>query len=395
MSERSERQRQEVASKVEETRNLGLNGTWDDLPGLVAQATGDKCPSVRLLAAAAAADLVGRLRGSLTDAQRAELVKVIGLLDPGVNPSLLIALAPAETAGLDRVGRILRDGRTEVRAGASAALRRMVLSTHLAHEAEISARVGVWLSERIAPDAAVELAKLAGEAGWPEHTDRIARLSRTGRTQGPSIEEALQHLALRTSIDTWAGWWVSEGTDVLEVGDATPDPDGGLVIASGAIVGEGPLVLEAGRATSPRKIRMVWAPRLGESGRFPALITDGKVFWKQDGTAMARLAEDAVARMSPEKAGILADWLAPVDGVTGTRARAAALVVAGRAAEALPLLEDFAEKKPKPETWYWLARARKALGDAAGARAAAAQYLEKAPKKGEFRAELEALTAGR
>src|SRR5688500_13732973 len=114
----------DVAVRAAAARELAANGKFGDVELLVELAKSDKSPSVRLYAAAAAADIATRSEPG--PAQRMRLVELFRTFDPGHNPSLLMVLAAVpDLAGVERLGRLMRDPRSDVRSGAITALRRM------------------------------------------------------------------------------------------------------------------------------------------------------------------------------------------------------------------------------------------------------------------------------
>src|SRR3712207_6547865 len=114
----------DVAVRTAAARELAASGKFADVEVLVELAKTDKSPSVRLSAAAAAADIATRSEPG--PAQRKRLVELFRTFDPGHNPSLLMVLAAVpDAAGVERLGRLLRDPRQDVRNGAITALRRM------------------------------------------------------------------------------------------------------------------------------------------------------------------------------------------------------------------------------------------------------------------------------
>src|SRR5690606_32336998 len=126
----------------------------------------DASPSVRLYTAAAAADIVCRMRGvngraRLTRQQRELLQTWVKTFDPGINPSLLMLLsAVADQSAVDRLGRMLKDPRNGVRAGAATALRRMSLSVAAADDMLVPMAVDKLLASRKLPaDAVLDLVK--------------------------------------------------------------------------------------------------------------------------------------------------------------------------------------------------------------------------------------------
>ncbi len=367
----------DVAGRAEAIRQRAVVGTWEDVPALINTATTEKSPSVRHLAAVAANTILVRMRGGLTVDQRTQLVQWSVPLDPGLNPALLLALAPAESLALDRLGRMLRDGRTEVRTGATAVARQMLLSRWCREPEAIEERLAQWLTTRLAPDAAADLIRLVGEAGLTALRPLVSRLPSTGNSHLEILEECLGRLHEVAATAGWDGWWVPDARDVLEEAEEHLDVGASWWIADGSVPGR----------TDRAGLRRVFAQQAGVGGKSAAILGEGRVFWRQSETAGSQLAELEIDRIPVQVAAGLANHL------TG-RVRAMCLVVAGRPGEAVEGLRAAAqEKRGKPDSAWWLARALLATGDPAGARSAARDYLDRAGKKASYRNSAETLVS--
>jgi hypothetical protein len=382
-----------VAIRVAAARILAERGSQEDLPRLITIAREDKSPSVRLYAAAAASDVAMRNRRALTDAARSAIGQALKGYDPGKNPSLLLVLSAVREPGdLERLGRLLRDPRSEVRSAAATALRRLALTDMVDG---LEREVAKWLAEgRHPPDAEAELVRLAGEVGWTTLEPELQRLKFRASAAGAARALALERLAARRDPNAWHGLWVIRGengaiVDWLHV-DATK--------VSGASKPKGKPEIANGLATlgTLGVAHRVWLPR--QDGVHEGLRIGDLTYWRESGKALAAAVEelsDALADQ-PKVAKAIGASLEDVDGVHGGRARAIASWRAGELDEAWShinaLLKD--KKSAKPETQILAARIRQAKGDTAGAAKLLKAALASGQKKAPWRDEAEALLAG-
>lgn len=396
----------QVKDRAAAARELAANGSWSDVPELVRVAMTDKGPSVRLYAAAAAADIACRGRGvagqvPMSAAQRDEVLSWLKGVDPVHNPAILMLLASsADPRNLERLGRALRDPRNVVRAGAAAALRRLALSSAAVDEPHIAAAVGEWLdSGKLAPDAILELARLVGEAGWWGFDERLKRASTAGRPHAAVVQEAVGRLAERADPAAWEGLWVDHGRDVFQ--NVDDQPVAWCLIADGRRVAlrsePEPLVItELAGSIGGRPARLIRAPHAGESSLALAMQTAGRTWWKRDGKDLVAAVDDLAAELlelGPAMRPVV-EWLGVIEGAAAVRARAIALSLAGAHAEAVEALQALVDqKKPRNDVYWWLGRSAAAVGDAKRAKKALAEFLDKATKKAAWRAEAEALLA--
>lgn len=398
----------DVTTRSAAARDLAKIGTWDDLPELVRMATEDKSSAVRLYTAAAAADIVNRHRGAagqtaMTDEQRKQVRDWVKGLDPGHNTGIVMMLsALADKPALDQLGRMLRDPRNGVRAGATTALRRMALSAAGNDEVVRDAVAGWLAGGKAPPDVVLELVRLIGETGWRGLDAELRNAAAAGRLHLAAAEEARARVEKRNDPATWQGVWASEGLDVLEVA-AKPRKSAWVVVDDGAWLGQGgksaAFALQDGVAKAGGKpVRLVWAPRVGEhEARLPALQRNGATYWRHEGKDLAAFVDEHVAAFTPADAravSAIARWLEPIEGAPAQRARALALWKGGDPEGGLAVLEELvAGKKPRTDVYWWIGRINADLDRKEPAIAALDQFLDKAAKRADWRKEAEALRA--
>jgi len=383
----------DVAIRVAAARVLAARGAQEDLPRLIRIAREDKSPSVRLYAAAAASDVAMRNRKELTDAAKSAIGQALKGYDPGKNPSLLLVLSAVREPGdLERLGRLLRDPRSEVRAAAATALRRLALADAVEG---LEPEVARWLAEgRHPPDAEAELVRLAGEVGWTTLEPELLRLRFRASAAGAARALALERLAARRDPSAWHGLWVIRG-------------DGGAIVdwihvdatkVFGAKRPKGKPEIANGLATlgTLGVAHRVWLPH--QEGVHEGLRVGDLTYWREAGKAFAAAVEELSEALAdqPKVAKAMLASLSDLDGVSGGRARAIASWRAGEMDEAwgyvAALLKD--KKTAKPETQILAARIRQAKGDGAGAVKLLRAALAAGPKKAPWRDEAEALLAG-
>lgn len=363
----------DVATRSAAARDLAREGSWDDVETLVELALGDRSSAVRLYTAAAAGDILARHRGAagqerLTLGQRRQVVTWVGRIDPGANPGILTLLsACADREASSRLVRMTRDPRIGVRMGAVAALRRMVLSAGPL-DVDVEALLLTAQRDRRTPaDVQLELVRLAGEVGWD-------RLDTSGH--GEAGELARERQRLRSAPTALDGLWIDHGRDVLETGE--PRHTRWLLVVGGEAWIDGEPVPLA-------EPRLVWAPVYGESSghRSLALQDAGVTWWHREGKVLVKGVDDLLESLPAHAAvGMVAASLVELDGPLAVRARGLLRLRAGDVPGSLELLEQLAGyKRPRTDVWYWLARAREAAGDRAGALEALAQYVGKAGQR--------------
>ncbi|HHO51548.1 MAG TPA: tetratricopeptide repeat protein [Deltaproteobacteria bacterium] len=389
----------DVSERAAAARDLAREGSFDDVPILIELALTDKSPSVRLYTAAAAADVAMRTASAADEAQRRAVLAQIQGSDPGHNPSLLMVLAAIpEAAVVQRLGRILRDPRYDVRIGAATALRRMAVGGGADTDALLGEAFATWLAAgRHPPDAILELVQIVGEAGLSALSEQLSAAAAAGRPHGEAVVEARRRLRQRGELESYAGLWLSHGVDVMQ-----PEPGAvvgwWLVTGAEAIASAGervPLSLaDGGARLGELPVRLVWAPHRGEEGLRVALQVGGRAYWRCTERGLIKSVESLVEQLEViEGAGVAAAaLLSTAEGVIARRLQGRLLWRSGRLAEAEAVLSELAAaKKPRAEVWWMLASVRAELGRPEAALQDVARAIEGAPKKCAWLAEATAL----
>jgi tetratricopeptide (TPR) repeat protein len=391
----------DVTVRAAGARDLAAVGTYEDALRLIERARDDKSLSVRLCAAGAAADILFRV--ALAEPQRREVVRKLDGFDPGRNPSLAMVLAPVvDDEGIARLGRMVRDPRSEVRSAALAALKQM--STRPGAGEPLSAAVRAWLLEgRHPPDAVADLVRLTSEAGWPGMDEAIRAAAKKGRAAAEAVREAIDWIAARGDIATWVGVWAAIGSGSARITDWLY-LEGGRVWGP-ALQGEGgarelgelSVADGVGSVAGLPKLYRVRTGRPSDDTPSEALKLDDRLLSRLPPREIARRFEALHPMVSscPEASMGIARDLAPLEGAAAVRARAAALWFGGALQEAEQAVDALlaADAKPKPDLLWLAANVKLRLGDLDSAREAATKCLETAPKKASYRADAEALLA--
>lgn len=388
----------DVTAKTAAARDLAKVGTVEDVGPLLERVRSDKSPSVRLYAAAGAAEILARHRGAYDQAPLSrDLVRSVldevRSVDPRTTPSVLLCYAPFPTPEvLKRLVRMLREPDRTVRSATCAALRRMALSGASTHE---GTGVREWVAEalrhpKLPGDVAADLIRLVGEAGWPELLPLVEQGHGVEGALGEATATTVERLHVRSTAAAWEGVWVDEGRDVLQ--QCEPSTDGAwLAIERSRPTPEGRLELPDGIA------RRIWAPRVAEEGTHEALQIDGRTYWRLAGKRLLGFVEERDASLADHPDA--ADWLiADLDEQGGAAALRAAVLVCvrtGRYREAIERLEKpLSGKKPRNDLHFLHGLALLGLERHQAAEAALRTYLEKARAKEPWRAEAEALLPG-
>lgn len=384
----------DVAVRAAGARDLAGSGTFADALVLIELAKADKSPSVRLYAAAGAADIV--MREGLDSVGRRAVVDAVRSFDPGRNPALLMVMAAVPDAeGIDRLGRLMRDPRSDVRGGATAALKRMA-GTPDADRLLAEAVRGWLVGGKHPADAVAELVRLTSEAGWPGMDEAIRGAAGKGRAAAVAVQDAMDWMVARRDPGSWVGLWAATDDErivdwlYLEKVGPTPQawgPDGVLGVLTvddgvGSVAGRPPLLrVRGGRPT--------------DDGPSEALRVGERMLWRHTGRVLVKLVEmlDEVLRTCPPAALGVARDLAPLEGASAVRARAIALWRGGALKEAEQVLDQIVagDKKPRPEIQWLVGNVKLGLGDLDSAREALRICVQLAPKKANWKAEAEAI----
>ncbi|MBX2801609.1 MAG: hypothetical protein KTR31_28285 [Myxococcales bacterium] len=388
----------DVATRAAAVRDLSACGSAEDVETLLGFAKTDKSPSVRLYAAAAAADVAMRTASTTTGAVREAWVAAATGVDPGQNPSLLMVLAAVPTQKvLDRLGRTLRDPRYDVRAGAATALRRMACArgNPPAVAQRLSTTFSEWLKAGRHPaDAVQELVRIGGQAALALSEE--AHTAAAGRGVAAVLDEARDRLQQREELPTYAGVWASFGGDVMQ--PEPEEPETWLVIdEAGEVVGpstRSTVALDGRASIDGASARLVWATRPGSEGELLALQLPDRTFWQCSGKVLVQVgtAFQGPLEAEPAAARAMSRALEPVEGVVAKRMRARMLWRGGDASTASELLDELvSQKKPHADALWTLAQMRAEAEDVDGATAAVARALELAPKNCTWREEANSL----
>ncbi len=366
-------------------RDLALGGGPEHLDRLLAAATTDKSPGVRLAAAGAAADILSRHRlppryALLPAERRAAWLRVVSGVDAGLNTGLFAVCGTLGTP--EAIGRVfagLRDPRQDVRAGACVGLWRAIASAECNGDEALEARVVATLADtRIRIESRVEIARLCADAGWLSALEATRALP-DGATRQTQV--SAQELVARMETPAAPmGVWVDEGLDATAV---DPKARGGRVVVvlspTDAVFTEEDGASSRGPLPSPWRLLRVPA---GESTG-PALQLGPQTLWVAGPEEVCAFGDRLVS------AGRF-DLLAACDealGVSsaGLRVRGVALLARGQLAEALLALEASVSGKRVPvDAWWYLADALDRAGRGAEAAPHLEKYLAKAAKKAPF-----------
>lgn len=394
----------DLPTQAAAARDLSQMGTWEDLDPLLELATGHKRTGMRLIAAAAAADILHRHRTGalepLDKEQQRQIVEWVKRTDPGLSPSALMMLSAfPERDVVSRLGRLLRDPRNDVRTGAAVAIRRMAVSDTMVEperSAVVRQAIPSWLGDRrTPPDAVVALVNLIGNLGWEELREVIFGLQSTSQVVMDAIALAQQRLDARKELDGWSGLYVSDGRDALEL--TLEERDEGLLLVGGGTVsvdGGEPVEarIEDGRLHAdalPGPARLAWVPRIGEHEMHQAIQVQGRTWYRIEGKDAVDWLDTEGHRLGPDQRPATRFFEAEfeeLEGATGKRARAVAAWLAGdmeAADEQLTALTG--TKKPRADLYFWLGELRREQGRGDEARTAWQTFLERAPKRAPLR----------
>lgn len=381
-------------------RDLSRFGTPEHLPLLVERAHSDRSPAVRLGCAAAASDILSRLRqppaaDALSIEDRRALVELFRGFDPAVNSGLFPILACLGLPELfTRIAAGLRDPRGDVRVGGAVGLLRMVSSATVAGDDLIEKRVVDLLSDhRLKPDALAAVAQICAQVGYRSALPHLHQLDLPG-AHGEAVAQALETFAANEA--PLAGAWFSDGRDAGEVNPASPHGEAFAVVdgASALVCGPG------GAWTTDddfvtEDIRRMFLRKVGEPEPRFVFQKDGRTWYKAElaevraqlEAEVARHTLDWTAAAAGEGAPVLstvADQIAPLLDETAAPWRDLGVLraLAGDLGGAISTLNRAVEGKRTPaDTWYYLGEALHAQGKTRLARQMWSTCLEKSRSK--------------
>lgn len=377
-----------VAVRAQAAQELGGTGALDDVLPLLELTQTDKSRSVKLCAAAAAADILARHRGAygrprVDDALAQPILKILGSVDPDALPTMLLCYAAFPTTDvIQRLTRMLRDLRRGVRSGAATSLKRMALSAAAFDE---GTGLREWIGQaldhpRMPVDAAIDMIHLIGAAGWTPLRPKVER-GLKNEVIAETANLALDRLDLRENPATWTGIWIDEGRDVLELIEPI---DGDWLSLENVKVDKGLGMLDGA------PMRRIWAPRLSEEGEYEAIQSRGQTWWRLGPERAVALVETQDRKLATQ-VGVEAVLLPMLDAQSGAGAmRAAAILLArtGHHDEALERLEQPLQgKRPRNDLYFLRGLALLGKGRTAEAHDDLRLYLEKARKSEPWREE--------
>lgn len=384
-----------LSERAAASRDLARHGSFDDVDLLLSHAMTDKSPSVRLYAAAAAADIVSRHRGAhgqptLTNEQCEDIRERVRQLDPSVNPSVLMVLcAAADAASLKRLGRMAKDLRVGVRLGVTTTLRRVGLSA-VGDRVLVERVLTEWFEDsRMPADVQVEMVRLAGEFGFTALADHVLRMAGKGDNAEEVSAEATDRLRARSEQACWSGLFFSNGLDIFEI---APEPRDAawVLISDGEVVDQAHerctfALVDGMGVFGKESVPMVWAPPAPATDYGPTLLWRSRAWSKVAPAQLGAFIEghvDDFGALHASGLRVLSEQMAELDAPGTPIHRAAALVLAGDAAGATVLLQPLLDKaKPRADVYYWAGRASLVTGDSKAGVAYLEQYLAKARKK--------------
>lgn len=381
----------DVTERAQGVRDLAGSVALEDALRLIEVALADRSPSVRLNAAGAAAEIALRVRPA-EDGQR-RVLDLLRRFDPGFNPSLLLLLACApDVGGIDRVGQLLRDPRSDVRSGAVAALKRLVADGR----PPVEAAVRGWLAAGKHPaDVVGEMIRMASEAGWLDMDELIRSAASRGRPAAIAAQEALEWSVARRDPASWVGLWLAFDAEETALGDW-------LYLEGGRVWGRrgdlGALRVEdgVGHVEGLPPLIRVRLGRSAEDAPSEAFVVGDHRLWRQPPRLVAKridLLEEVLA-CTPAALGIARELL-PLEGAGAVRARVIALWRARALKDADRMLTSLgaSERKIKPELQWIHANVKAALGEPDAAAEVLRACLKGAPKKAAWRTAAEEMLA--
>jgi len=386
-----------ISDRAAGARDLSLMGGVEHLERLAGLAGQDRSPAVRLGAAAAAADILSRVRvGSarkrLKNPKRDELIELFRRVDPNKNAGVFSILACVDRPqSFHLIAGGLRDPHADTRLGASVGLMRLCSSISVQKNTKLAAAVvALMQDERHKPDALAEIARVCAAVGYDSAKGVMRYLALSG-VNGEVVQHSLSILEGNEAPLT--GAWYSDGRDA---GETNPTP----VKAPAFVVfdGKGALVLDGKnwqrmKGFSEAPCRRMFIRRAGEDAAAPSFQAHDRTWYSANGPGLtgqidarfADLAWDSVGETKTtkvmEQATEAMSKILP-ESSTGHRLVAQLAAATGQVELARAGLESaIAGTKTPTDCWFFLGELLWSLGKKKEAKAHYATFVKKGKRK--------------
>lgn len=363
----------EIPIRAAATRDLSATGTLAEIDLLLRHATNDPSQGVRLGAAAAAADILTRVRLRGIEAEDAERwLKTVTAVDPSINIGLFQICGVLDTpSAMRRMMVGVRDPRADVRLGACIGIWRHCMSAKVNGDEALQATIeGLVKDPKVRTETRAELARICANVGYLGVRD-VARELRAAATKTVAdvLDEAIRKLEQPPNHE---GIWVDLGVDGGAVEKPKVRQRVGIISRQQAIFANGKVTTRALGAMRP-----MWLKLPGEAAAGPALQVDRSTLYPADAEEICTFGDalgvEDLRRLDP---------VLP-DNAAGGRVRAVRLLREGDPKGAADLLEQVVTMKKVPaDAWWFYADALTQLGRAQEAIPHLETYLKKAPKRG-------------
>jgi hypothetical protein len=371
----------DIPTRAAATRDLALSGEAGHVERLLAAATTDRSPGVRLGAAAAVADILSRHRldrnGEIDAPTREAWLRVVAGVDPGTNTGLFqVCGTLGLSGGVQRVLSGLRDPRADVRQGACVGLWRLAASGAVNGDQVLEGSVVAVLDDpRVRIETRAEVARVCSNVGFTRALPAARRIADAAeRAVATVAKEAVARMENPPGVQ---GAWVDAGLDAGEVNPkAKPRARAVFFSASDAVVVDG--TPRRGPLLAP--VRTLWLKVPGEPELAPA-VQAGRVTWyRAEPDDLLDLGDGLIEKEAWNLLDAI-DGALPHCAAT-LRIRGRRLLVQGQAEAASQVLEAaLAMKKAPVDVGYWYGLALCAVGREAEARPHLERFIQKAPKR--------------
>jgi len=382
-----------VHDRIENLKEIGLNGELSRVRDLLKIAQEDRSPAVRLRAAESAASILvrhryGPRRELLTTAERRSLLDGFKSLDPGENLGLFSVLAALDLPRC--LGRILvglRDPRYDVRLSALVGLRKFSCSLSVFDDEKISRRImDVITDKRHKPDVTASLAEFCASMGWSEVRPILNEFLTREDQVGTAAETAIELLDLAESVESFPGVWFSNGLDMNEVGTDNRSPawlvmrDDGEGVLHNDEIGAEPirwvaersdsLRITIGRETLTHRVRRLNVVFNNNEEPAPVIQFNGRVWYQREANSAIDVGEYFLGDsggIRKVKRSRFVDTLLPMmpDTPMGQLMSARLCGNVGRYKSAITDIKGLisSSKKPSGDLYFYLAEAHEGSGD--------------------------------